>query len=184
MSKCLLGIEQSCEECRMCVPAAGKENEMHYNKFTAAVKKHMKENRERIKVIEDFMVTNPDADEKECRENIFTLEGINRILGFITALNQSVLDQAIYIYGAETQTDIAIEEMSELTKALLKFRRAEKAPKEHDLERRRQDVYEEIADVIIMLAQLIMIYNGGFGEEQICGIIEEKVKRLKECFEG
>lgn len=38
---------------------------------------------------------------------------------------ENILLQAIVEYGAEAQTDMMIEEMSELTKALLKHRRKE-----------------------------------------------------------
>ena len=57
-------------------------------------------------------------------------------------------------------------------------------PEEYNLEKRRQDIYEEISDVIIMLAQLIMIYDGGFCEEELCEIIGDKVKRLAQRLEN
>lgn len=153
---------------------------MYYDEFAKAIQKHMEENQERIRVIEDFMRTKHDADEEECKENIFVLTETNKVLGFIAALKPDILNKAVDTYGAAAQTDMAIEEMSELTKALLKFRRAENNPEEYDLEKRRQDIYEEIADVIIMLAQLIMIYDGGCCEEELCEIIGDKVKRLEE----
>ena len=72
---------------------------------------------------------------------------------------------------------MAIEEMSELTKALLKDRRAEKSPETWNYERTRKNIFEEIADVIIMLTQLIMIYGG---REEIQEYINIKVRRLEE----
>lgn len=144
----------------------------------------MEENTKRIGVIEDFMRTNPAAAEEECKGNIFALAEVNKVLAFVIALKPPLLNKAVDTYGAAAQTDMAIEEMSELTKALLKFRRAENNPEEYDIERKRLDIYEEIADVMIMLAQLIMIYDGGFCEEELCEIIGDKVKRLAQRLEN
>lgn len=97
--------------------------------------------------------------------------------GLPTTMRPEILQRAVNIYGKEAQTDMAIEEMSELSKALLKHRRAEKSPEAWDYEQTRQSIYEEIADVVIMLAQLIMIYGG---REEIQKDIESKVTRLAE----
>jgi NTP pyrophosphatase (non-canonical NTP hydrolase) len=59
------------------------------------------------------------------------------------------LEKIIDTYGEQAQIDIAIEEMSELTKALLKYRRT----KGNDAIV-NNNVTEEMADVKIMLAQL------------------------------
>lgn len=96
--------------------------------------------------------------------------------GLPTTAHPETLEECIKVYGKEPQVDMAIEEMSELTKALLKHRRAEKNPAAWDYEKTRQDILEETADVIIMLTQIIMIY-GGRGEVQ--RIIDDKVKRQK-----
>ena len=55
-------------------------------------------------------------------------------------------------YGVKNQEDIAIEELAELQKAILKNRRY----KSKETER---NVWEEIADVEIMLEQLKIIYS-------------------------
>ena len=68
---------------------------------------------------------------------------------------------------------MAVEEMSELTKALLKYRRKE-AQGSKDLETARENILEEVADVIIMLTQLIMIYGG---RDLVQETIENKVDR-------
>jgi NTP pyrophosphatase (non-canonical NTP hydrolase) len=60
-------------------------------------------------------------------------------------------------YGLQAQQDIAIEEMSELTKAIIKYRRKETANKATTLD--IDDIAEEIADVEIMMEQLKIIYN-------------------------
>lgn len=67
--------------------------------------------------------------------------------------NQKIIEicfKAIEIYGTESQVDKAIEEMSELTKALLKERRCGGS---------RNNVCEEIADVFITLLQMMLIFE-------------------------
>lgn len=97
--------------------------------------------------------------------------------GLPTTMRPEILQQAVDTYGKEAQVDMAIEEMSELTKALLKHRRAEKSPEAWDYEKTRQSILEETADVIIMLTQLLMIYGG---REVVQKDINDKVKRLEE----
>lgn len=95
--------------------------------------------------------------------------------GLPTTMRPEVLQAAVETYGKEAQVDMAIEEMSELTKALLKHRRAERSPEAWDYEKTRQNILEEIADVIIMLLQLVIIYGG---REDIRKDIAYKVERL------
>lgn len=63
-----------------------------------------------------------------------------------------VLNRAVSAYGIDAQTDMTIEEMSELAKALLKYRR-------YKTELRREAILEEMADVEIMLKQMEIIYG-------------------------
>ncbi len=89
-----------------------------------------------------------------------------------------VLKKAINTYGRDTQEDMAFEEMSELTKAILKRRRAIKKHASPDRIREREsDVREEIADVIIMIQQLILLYDS---DGEIQEVINNKIKRLGE----
>ena len=45
-----------------------------------AIQLHIAENIHRIEVIEDFLITNSDANDKECRKNIDILTKINKAL--------------------------------------------------------------------------------------------------------
>ena len=45
-----------------------------------AIQLHISENIHRIEVIEDFLSTNSDANDKECRKNIDILTKINKVL--------------------------------------------------------------------------------------------------------
>lgn len=94
-----------------------------------------------------------------------------------------VLQEAIDHYGEESQLDMAIEEMSELTKAICKYKRAVKE-RERDICYStaknvifaEDDIMEEIADVLIMLEQLMTIFNC---KERVSAIASEKIRRLK-----
>ena len=88
--------------------------------------------------------------------------------------NKDVFYAAINHYGANQQIDVAIEEMAELTQALIKTNRYATCK---DYKRLRDNVIEEIADVEIMLAQLRIIY--AISEKEINDRKAEKIKRLK-----
>lgn len=80
--------------------------------------------------------------------------------------------QAIDTYGVRAQKLMAIEEMSELTKEICKDFRG-KLDREH--------LIEEMADVLIMLDQMLLLYKIS-GEE--VGLMRiKKVERLKERLE-
>ena len=80
--------------------------------------------------------------------------------------------QAIDLYGEKAQKLMAIEEMSELTKEICKDFRG-LLDREH--------LIEEMADVMIMLDQMLLLYKIS-GEE--VGLMRiKKVERLKERLE-
>ncbi len=80
----------------------------------------------------------------------------------------SILKKALDTYGAEAQTLMAFEEMSELQKELCK----------HALGAdNRENIAEEIADVLIMLEQMMMLYSF---KEAVERYRDEKIKRLAE----
>lgn len=87
-----------------------------------------------------------------------------------------VLKAAISTYGKDAQVDMAIEEMSELIKALLKYRRSKNTTGiEHG--KLRSNIIEEAADVLIMVVQILMMYDKD-GECQ--AEVDYKVNRLYE----
>ena len=77
--------------------------------------------------------------------------------------------KAIDTYGKDKQLDVAIEEMSELTKEICKFKRGQD---------NHQKIVEEIADVEIMLQQLKMICDVKCSELE--GVKYQKTERLAE----
>ncbi len=78
----------------------------------------------------------------------------------------AVLEKAVETWGETAQTDVMIEEMAELTKAILNHRRG-----------RESNISEEMADVYIMLKQLEIIFEN---EGKIKTFIETKINRLEE----
>ena len=90
---------------------------------------------------------------------------------------KSLLHRAVYTYGCSAQQDVAIEEMSELTKALLKFRRAGTLVDEETKGKLRSDVAEEVADVLITIEQLKIMFDI---EDDVEDWKEKKLNRLKE----
>ena len=75
-----------------------------------------------------------------------------------------VLENAVNTFGKQAQVDMMIEEMTELTKALLNERRG-----------RESNIAEEMADVKIMLQQMGMIFDNA---REIEEIYAEKIERL------
>lgn len=79
-----------------------------------------------------------------------------------TAEDQAIFRRGLDTFGADMQTLVAIEELSELQKELCKNRRGRE---------NQTNIAEEIADVQIMLEQMMMLYD--------CGEIVEKFRRYK-----
>ena len=70
----------------------------------------------------------------------------------------AILRDAITAWGRDSQVDMMIEEMSELTKALLKERRVPPFPV-INLKEAIVNIREEMADVQIVLDQMKLIYG-------------------------
>ena len=85
-----------------------------------------------------------------------------------------IIKDIVNKYSKEEQVMQTIEEMSELTKELIK-----------NINRNKENETEiilEIADVEIMLAQLILIYD--IDPEKLQGAVEYKLLRQKERIEN
>jgi len=90
-----------------------------------------------------------------------------------------VLRKAIDTFGVNTQYTICMEECAELIQACSKAIRCSS----------RQDtiehLLEEIADVQVMLNQLILIADGyGFSADEFEEIYKEKIYNLRDMLEG
>jgi hypothetical protein len=94
-------------------------------------------------------------------------------------VDTDVLNKAIDKYGTLGQIDKAIEEMSELTKALLKERYARMTQSHLEA---IDNVCEELADAVIMLNQLVLIFTEryhAFSREDLQKVVNFKIERLK-----
>lgn len=96
------------------------------------------------------------------KKNARTIKGITM---------NKVLEEAIATYGAKNQIIVAIEELAELQKELCKFLRDNKT----------DNIAEEIADVTIMLDQMIMLFSS---QETIESWRKSKLERLEKRING
>lgn len=85
---------------------------------------------------------------------------------------QELYEAAIDNWGADTQAQMAIGEMSELTAALIRFGVQGRGEE--------QDVIEEIADVEIMINQLKCIFD----REKVAETKQRKLTRLAGILDG
>ena len=86
--------------------------------------------------------------------------------------NNTLFEALIDKFG-DKQLIVAIEELSELQKELCKHLRG-KTDVDH--------IVEEIADVCIMLCQLMLYFN--ISETDVLKVIDEKIKRTEERLLG
>ena len=98
----------------------------------------------------------------------------------IPAFSTLVCKKAIAEWGVDAQTDMLIEEMSELTKALLKLRRIRNKCIDY-VEPEKNAVAEEIADVIITLVQQLSILDC---YDDVEAIVSAKLRRLNSRLEA
>lgn len=87
-----------------------------------------------------------------------------------------VYASALVKWGEAAQITVAIEEMSEVIKALTKFFR-----KPSPIKNVLPSIIEEVADATIMLEQLRLIF--GINDE-VCEAMDAKIERLKERVSG
>jgi NTP pyrophosphatase (non-canonical NTP hydrolase) len=85
-------------------------------------------------------------------------------------ISRTVTEQAIAHYGAGEQIEHTIEELGELIVAIMELKRNRRSRPQ-----KVQEVINEIADVMIMVEQLAVI----FGESEVQRHIFHKVERLK-----
>ena len=74
-----------------------------------------------------------------------------------TSCDERIMRQAIETYGVQAQCDVAIEEMAELTKAIVKIRRV--ADDYKKTQAALENLLEEIADVDIMIEQMKIMWG-------------------------
>lgn len=85
-----------------------------------------------------------------------------------------VLKQAIDVFGIDMQLNVAVEELSELTKEICKYKRGNE---------NLSNIIEEMADCYIMLDQMGIMFELGSTviEDKIHEKIERLYKRIEKC---
>lgn len=86
--------------------------------------------------------------------------------------NVEIYKQAITVYGETKQMDMMIEEMSELTQAICKYKRKGDVAV--------PNLMEEIADVWVMLNQMLYMFN----RQEVLKIKNEKLNKLKNMLDN
>lgn len=82
----------------------------------------------------------------------------------------------IKFWGFDSQALMCIEEMSELTKELCKFNRVKNGEDVLKIEKVKENVIEEIADVLNCVEQMQMY----FGIDAVNKVRQEKIERTNE----
>lgn len=113
----------------------------------------------------------------KCRNNLALLaaDRLERSAnaGKMAPDDERIMQQAIETYGVQAQCDVAVEEMAELTKAIMKIRRV--ADDYGKTQAARENLLEEIADVDIMIDQLKIMC----GPKQVEEYRKKKLERLE-----
>lgn len=91
---------------------------------------------------------------------------------------ESIMRKAIDTYGVEAQCDVAVEEMAELTKAIVKIRRV--ADDYGKTQAALDNLLEEIADVDIMIDQMKIMWEPKQVEEYRRKKLERLNRRLQD----
>ena len=99
---------------------------------------------------------------------------------------EKIYHRAIEAYGEDMQVNIAIEEMAELIKAIIKYKRyvagrCSVQQQEYIQFTKDAGIAEEIADVRIMLDQLELIFCV---KNEVDEIIHQKMDRLEKRLES
>ncbi len=100
---------------------------------------------------------------------------------------KQIYKSAIEKWGKSLQLDVVIEEMAELMKEIVKFKRVEKnIEKSYDVELVKElimvkdNIFQEIADVEIMLEQLKIMIDEYHAQDEVDTYRIYKLKRLQE----
>lgn len=80
-------------------------------------------------------------------------------------------------YGFDSQCDVAVEEMAELTKAICKYKRSRTSQERENL---TFELEEEIADVEIMIRQLKYLCHSNYINAEIERKLDRQLKRIEE----
>ena len=119
-------------------------------------------------------------DQKSTRKGDTEMQGkfLRLYRGFIQEIDARVNDETMDRYGIERQSLVAMEELAELQKAISKLvRNPEERTKPLEFKGLRDNLIEEMADVIICMDQLKEFY--GVDHSDIQSVIDSKQTRQR-----
>lgn len=87
---------------------------------------------------------------------------------------EKILKKALDLYGVDLQMVIAIEEMAELTQAIVRNKRFNRGVGKN----RELKILEEACDVYIMVRQILLSFEENIGKENVYKQIDRKLLRL------
>jgi NTP pyrophosphatase (non-canonical NTP hydrolase) len=93
-----------------------------------------------------------------------------------TPEQENIFIESVGLYGENSQLTQTNEEATELALAILKYQRAQKYDDEIKLQERRKELISEIADVVVMTRQCLLI----FGVEEIQQEVNFKLRRQRQ----
>lgn len=123
-------------------------------------------------------------DQKSTKKGDTEMQGkfLRLYRGFIQEIDARVNDETMDRYGIERQSLVAMEELSELQKAISKLvRNPEEKTKPLEFKGLRDNLIEEMADVIICMDQLKEFY--GVDHSDIQSVIDSKQARQRRRLE-
>lgn len=126
----------------------------------------------------DIVALYGEGGPKICADEYWDDKAVNR--SERTTKRERVLHEALVQFGYDRQVDKAIEEMSELTQALLRQRQAMRYGRGNKNDA-LVNVLEEMADVQIMLDQMKLAFGDTAEVEEVkLRALEHKIQREKE----
>jgi hypothetical protein len=137
------------------------------------------------KVLEALPATHRCQCQKSTRKGDTEMERnhIRTYRGFMVEIDARINQETMDRYGIQNQSLVAMEELSELQKAVSKLvRYPEERTKPFDFKGLRNNLIEEMADVLVCMDQLIEYYQIERHEiqELIQAKQERQAKRLEE----
>jgi hypothetical protein len=89
---------------------------------------------------------------------------------------EKVFEDAVAVYGTMSQLGQTLEECTECSLAIIKYNRALKHDGPEEQIRRRKELISEIADIIVMSKQCLLIFDA----EEIQQEINYKLRRQRQ----
>ena len=88
-------------------------------------------------------------------------------------IDRRIVAASINYYGADKQTVVCMEECAELIQSCLKYRRTTKGLTPKSEEEVRENLFEELSDVIMNIEQIKYLFNKELSDTTVENVIEK-----------